>query len=76
MTFPSSTTDRSIVKPFGGVLRGTDLVEELQRVFAGGSAGVDRPRLNPAIPLLNNQNSCFTLFHRRVFPSHGKAVGS
>ena len=50
-------------------------VKELQRVFSGGAAGIDRPRWNPAVPLLQNQDSCFALFHRRMFPAT-EAVGT
>ena len=45
------------------------LVEELQRIFSGGPVRLDRLRQDPAVPLLNDAYSCFTLFHRRVFPA-------
>src|SRR3954467_15907835 len=44
-------------------------MEEFQRVFSGGSVLLDRLRQDPAVPFLNDAYSCFTLFHRRVFPA-------
>ena len=45
------------------------LVEESQRVLAGGPARIERLRQDPVIPLLEYQGTCFALFHRRAFPA-------
>ncbi len=60
------TTGREVQQRRSGVLK---LNEELQRVFPGGSAHLNRMRLNPAVPFLNNQFSCVSLLHWRVFPA-------
>jgi hypothetical protein len=51
-----------------------EFVEEFQRVFPGGSARVNRPRLNPEVPFFEDQCSCFALLHRRAFPATAKTV--
>ena len=45
------------------------LDKELQGIFSGGAARLDLVRSNPAVPLVNNLVSGYSLLHRRVFPA-------
>jgi hypothetical protein len=47
-------------------------VKEPQRILAGRSIRIDSLRQNPVVPLLNYQDPCLALLHRRAFSATGK----
>ena len=51
-------------------------VEEPQRVLTRWSTWIDGFRQNPVVPLLQYQDPCFALLHRRAFSATGKAVAT
>jgi hypothetical protein len=51
-----------------------EFVEEPQRILSGEPARISCLRENPLVPLLQDQDPCFALFHRRAFPPTGKTV--
>ena len=58
----------AIAWPVSEITVAGNLKDLWARLERGSDVLLDRLRYDPAIPLLYDAYSCFTLFHRRVFP--------